>query len=60
MRLRSTALILTLVVMVGCSGGGGVHGGLYRSPDGISWELAEDAMVIASIGEPMFVAGGGR
>lgn len=40
----------------------GLHGGLYRSVDGESWELAglqgEDAMVIASAtGHPVFVAG---
>lgn len=40
----------------------GLHGGLYRSDDGVSWELAgldgEDAMVIAAAAEqPLFVAG---
>ncbi|MPZ51377.1 MAG: hypothetical protein GEU79_01355 [Acidimicrobiia bacterium] len=39
----------------------GLHGGLYRSEEGESWELAglegEDAMVIAASGEPLFVAG---
>lgn len=39
----------------------GLHGGLYRSNDGSSWELGgldgEDAMVIAASGEPLFVAG---
>lgn len=40
----------------------GLHGGLYRSSDAESWELAglqgEDAMVIAStVDQPMFVAG---
>lgn len=40
----------------------GLHGGLYRSTDGESWELAglqgEDAMVIAAAtDQPVFVAG---
>lgn len=40
----------------------GLHGGLYRSGDGLSWELVglegEDAMVIASaVDELVFVAG---
>jgi photosystem II stability/assembly factor-like uncharacterized protein len=40
----------------------GLHGGLYRSGDGVTWELAglqgEDAMVIASVADqPVFVAG---
>lgn len=40
----------------------GLHGGLYRSGDGVTWELAglqgEDAMVIASlVDRPVFVAG---
>lgn len=40
----------------------GLHGGLYRSTDGATWELAglrgEDAMVISTAaGEPVFVAG---
>ena len=40
----------------------GLHGGLYRSADGESWELAglegEDAMVIAAAtDQPVFVAG---
>lgn len=40
----------------------GLHGGLYRSTDGESWELAglqgEDAMVIAAATDrPLFVAG---
>ena len=45
-------------------GGGlllGLHGGLYRSDDGDQWELlgldGQDAMVIASAQQPMFVAG---
>lgn len=39
----------------------GLHGGLYRSDDGTAWELVgldgQDAMVIASAQQPMFVAG---
>ncbi|MGI8518003.1 MAG: WD40/YVTN/BNR-like repeat-containing protein [Acidimicrobiia bacterium] len=39
----------------------GLHGGLYGSDDGTSWELVgldgQDAMVIASAQQPMFVAG---
>lgn len=40
----------------------GLHGGLYRSDDGVAWELAglqgEDAMVIAAVADqPLFVAG---
>lgn len=41
----------------------GLHGGLYRSGDGTRWELVglegQDAMVIASAQQPMFVAGHG-
>lgn len=39
----------------------GLHGGLYRSDDGKAWELVglegQDAMVIASAEQPLFVAG---
>jgi photosystem II stability/assembly factor-like uncharacterized protein len=39
----------------------GLHGGLYRSDDGTVWELVglegQDAMVIASAQQPMFIAG---
>lgn len=39
----------------------GLHGGLYRSDDGTVWELVglegQDAMVIASGDQPVFVAG---
>lgn len=39
----------------------GLHGGLYRSDNGTAWELVglegQDAMVIASAQQPMFVAG---
>lgn len=40
----------------------GLHGGLYRSDDGVAWELSglqgEDAMVIAAVADrPLFIAG---
>lgn len=39
----------------------GLHGGLFRSGDGTTWDLVglegQDAMVIASAATPLFVAG---